>query len=180
MIPSTHRKVNRFKEIPMLSHQLTGHVVLVGIGATAVMDVWLLLLSRLGIPTTSFAMVGRWVGHFARGRFAHAAISKAVPIPFELGLGWLTHYAIGLAYAALLVAALGSSWLGQPTFVPALAVGALTVAAPWFVMQPAMGSGFMASKTPAPLKNCLRNLANHAVFGGGLYLAAAVVASLAA
>ena len=152
-----------------------GQIVLVGIGATAAMDAWLLLLARLGVPTTSFAMVGRWVGHFARGTFAHVAISKAAPIPFELSLGWLTHYVIGIAYAALLIAVQGAAWLEQPTFLPALVVGLVTVAAPWFVMQPAMGSGFLASKTPAPLKNCLRNLTNHAVFGAGLYLAAAVL-----
>lgn len=152
-----------------------GQIALVGIGATAAMDVWLLILARLGVPTTSFAMVGRWVGHVARGQFAHGAISKAAPIPFELGLGWLTHYLIGIAYAALLVAAQGTDWLAQPTLLPAVAVGVVTVAAPWFVMQPAMGSGFLASKTPAPLKNCLRNLANHAVFGAGLYLAAAAL-----
>ena len=152
-----------------------GQIALVGIGATAAMDAWLLLLARLGVPTTSFAMVGRWVGHFARGTFAHVAISKAAPIPFELSLGWLTHYVIGIAYAALLIAVQGAAWLEQPTFLPALVVGLVTVAAPWFVMQPAMGSGFLASKTPAPLKNCLRNLTNHAVFGAGLYLAAAVL-----
>ena len=56
----------------------------------------------------------------------------------------------------------------------------LTVAAPWFVMQPAMGAGVLALKTPAPLKNAFRNLANHAAFGAGLYLAAAVLATLAA
>jgi Protein of unknown function (DUF2938) len=156
------------------------HIALVGIGATALMDVWLLLLSRLGVPTTSFAMVGRWVGHFARGRFAHAAVAKADPIPFELGLGWLTHYAIGIAYAALLVALQGAAWLGQPTVLPALVFGAATVAAPWFVMQPAMGAGLLALKTPTPLKNCLRNLANHSVFGAGLYVAAAALAGLAA
>ena len=39
---------------------------------------------------------------------------------------------------------------------------------------------FLASKTPAPLKNAFRNLANHAAFGAGLYLAAAVLATLAA
>lgn len=159
----------------MPSLHLVGHIALVGIGATVVMDLWLLLLVRLGVPTTSFAMVGRWVGHFARGRFAHAAISKAASVPFELGLGWLTHYLIGIAYAALLVAARGPVWLEQPTLLPALALGVLTVAAPWFVMQPAMGSGVLASKTAAPLKNGLRNLANHAVFGTGLYLAAAAL-----
>lgn len=155
-------------------HKL-GQIALVGIGATATMDVWLLLLARLGVPTTSFAMVGRWVGHFAQGRFSHAGISRAAPVPFELSLGWLTHYVIGIAYAALLVAAQGTVWLAQPTPLPALAVGVVTVAAPWFVMQPAMGSGFLASKSPAPLKNCLRNLTNHAVFGAGLYLAAAAL-----
>ena len=31
------------------------------IGATALMDMWLWLLSRLGMPGTGFAMVGRWV-----------------------------------------------------------------------------------------------------------------------
>jgi hypothetical protein len=156
------------------------HIALVGIGATALMDLWLLLLSRLGVPTTSFAMVGRWVGHLARGRFAHAAIAKADPIPFELGLGWATHYAIGIAYAVLLVALQGAAWLAQPTFLPALVLGALTVAAPWFVMQPAMGAGFLALKTPTPLKNALRSLATHVVFGAGLYAAAIALAPRAA
>lgn len=156
------------------------HIALVGIGATALMDVWLLLLSRMGVPTTSFAMVGRWVGHFARGRFAHAAVSKADPVPFELGLGWLTHYAIGIAYAAMLVALQGTAWLERPTVLPALVFGVVTVVAPWFVMQPAMGAGFLALKTPTPLKNGLRSLANHLVFGAGLYGAAAALSVLAA
>lgn len=160
----------------MLSSSVIGHIAVVGIGATAVMDTWLALLSRLGVPTTSFALVGRWVGHLARGRLAHAAIAKAQPVAGELGLGWLTHYLIGIAFAGLLVAVQGTAWLARPTYLPALVVGVVTVAAPWFVMQPAMGSGVLASKTPAPLANCLRNLANHAVFGTGLFLAAAVLA----
>lgn len=156
------------------------HVALVGIGATALMDLWLLLLSRLGVPSSGFAMVGRWVGHFARGRFAHAAVAKAEPIRFELGLGWMTHYLVGIAYAALLVAWQGAAWLDRPTLLPSLAFGAVTVAAPWFVMQPAMGAGFVALKTPTPLKNSLRNLANHVVFGAGLYGAAVGLATVAA
>jgi hypothetical protein len=155
------------------------HIALVGIGATALMDLWLLLLSRLGVPTTSFAMVGRWVGHFAQGRFVHAAVAKTDPVPFELGLGWLTHYAIGIFYAALLVALQGTAWLERPTVLPALVFGSVTVAAPWFVMQPAMGAGFLALKTPTPLKNGLRSLVNHVIFGAGLYGAAAALALLA-
>lgn len=150
-------------------------VVLIGAGATAVMDVWLMFLKRKGVATGSFALIGRWVGHFARGQFAHVAISKAQPIRAELALGWLTHYAIGIAYAGLLVAIRGTQWVQQPSLLPALAFGVSTVIAPLFVMQPAMGAGFAASKTPTPLTNCLRSLANHAVFGVGLYLTALVV-----
>lgn len=150
--------------------------MLIGIGATAVMDAWLLLLKRLGVPTLNFAFIGRWVGHLFRGQFAHAAIAKAVPIRGELAWGWLTHYAVGMAFATVLVGIQGTDWVRSPTLLPALAVGVCTVAAPLLVMQPAMGSGFAASRTPTPLKNCLRSLANHTVFGFGLYLSALAIA----
>lgn len=153
-------------------------VALVGIGATAVMDLWLILLSRLGLPSSGFGMVGRWVGHFAQGRFVHAGIARSQPLRHEHALGWMTHYAVGILYAALLVTVVGEGWIVQPTPMPAVVFGVLTVAAPWFVMQPAMGAGFMANKSPAPLKNRLRSLANHTVFGAGLYLAAAALASI--
>lgn len=150
--------------------------MLIGIGATAVMDAWLLLLRRLGIPTLNFAFIGRWVGHLLRGRFFHAAIAKATPIRGELAWGWLTHYAVGVAFATVLIGIQGAQWIYSPTLLPALAVGISTVAAPLLVMQPAMGSGFAASRTPTPVKNCLRSLANHTVFGLGLYLCAQVIA----
>src|SRR5690606_36718479 len=82
---------------------------------------------------------------------------------------------IGMAFAGLLVAIQGTAWLERPTYQPALVFGVATVAAPWPVMQPAMGAGFAAAKTPSPLANRLRSLANHVVFGTGLYLAAAVL-----
>lgn len=160
----------------MSSPTLVFQTILVGVLATAVMDAWLWLLQRLGVPTAGFAMVGRWVGHMARGRLMHAAIARAAPVRFELALGWLTHYLIGIAYAVLLVALCGADWLAQPSWPAALVFGLATVAAPWFVMQPAMGAGVLALKTPTPLKNALRSLANHAVFGTGLYFAATAIA----
>jgi hypothetical protein len=45
----------------MLHPHVVAQIVVVGIGATAVMDAWLALLVRMGVPTTSFALVGRWV-----------------------------------------------------------------------------------------------------------------------
>ena len=155
----------------------TLRIVLIGIGATAVMDLWLLALGRFGVPTLNFAYIGRWAGHFARGRFFHAAIARAEPVSGELALGWLVHYGIGIAFAALLVLAEGADWAHRPTLIPAVLVGVITVLAPLLVMQPAMGAGIASSRTPTPLKNCLRSLANHTVFGIGLYLSATVVAS---
>lgn len=152
--------------------------VFIGIGATALMDAWLSVLKSAGVPTLNFAMIGRWVGHLLHGKVAHAAIAKSQPIRGELALGWLTHYAIGVVFAGLLVASQGAGWMREPSLLPAIVVGMLTVTAPLFVMQPAMGAGFAASKTPTPLKNCIRSLANHTVFGLGLYLSAVAVARI--
>jgi len=159
----------------MVLLQDIARVVLIGIGATAVMDVWLMLLNRLGVPTLNFAFIGRWVGHLARGRFAHQAIAKALPIPAEVPLGWVTHYAVGIGFAGVLISIEGLDWVRHPTLLPAVAVGLGTVVVPLFVMQPAMGAGVAGTRTSAPLKNCLRSVANHSVFGAGLFLAAVLV-----
>jgi hypothetical protein len=150
----------------------------VGIGATLVLDAWLILLKQLGVPTLNFALVGRWVAHAVRGRIFQPAIARAAPVRGELALGWFAHYAIGIAFAAVLIGVQGSSWTQEPSLLPALIVGICTAAAPLFVMQPAMGGGFAASKTPTPLKNCIRSLVNHTVFGFGLYVSAVIADSL--
>jgi hypothetical protein len=166
----------------MTSLQDFARIAVIGIGATAVMDVWVLLLKRMGVQTLDFRFIGRWVGHLFHGQLVHAAIRQSPRIPGETAWGWLTHYAVGIAFAGLLVFVQdmqGIAWTQGPSLLPAIAVGMSTVLAPLFVMQPAMGSGFAASKTPTPLKNCLRSLANHTVFGLGLYASAVVVAPIA-
>jgi Protein of unknown function (DUF2938) len=154
--------------------------VAIGVGATAVMDLWLLALKHSGVPTLDFALLGRWVGHVFHGQVAHDAIRRARPIAGELGLGWLTHYAVGIVFAGLLVVLQGAAWLDDPAVLPALAWGLATAAVPLFLLQPAMGAGIASSRTAAPLTNSLRSLANHAVFGLGLYLSAAALARWAA
>lgn len=151
-------------------------VIAVGCGATAVMDLWLLLVRRLGVPTLDFALLGRWFGHAVQGRLAHTSIARAPAIAGERALGWLAHYLTGVAFAGLLVLLMGAGWLTTPRPGPALGFGLFTVLAPWLILQPAMGAGFFASRTPTPFANAVRNLANHAVFGAGLYLAASGLA----
>ncbi|MFO1312282.1 MAG: DUF2938 domain-containing protein [Burkholderiales bacterium] len=151
------------------------HVALIGAGATALMDLGLAAQKRMGVKTLDFALVGRWIGNMARGEFVHEAITGARAVPGERALGWIAHYAVGIAFAGLLVALTGPEWLRNPGPVPALALGISTVAAPLFVVQPAMGAGFAARRTPSPVKSCMRSLFNHIVFGAGLYAAAAVI-----
>ena len=83
-----------------MTSQDTLMIILVGCGATLVMDAWLLLLKRFGVQTLNFAFIGRWFGHLLRGRCMHPSIGKASPIPNELLLGWLVDYAVGIGFAA--------------------------------------------------------------------------------
>jgi hypothetical protein len=89
-----------------------------------------------------------------------------------LWIGWLAHYSIGVTFAALLLGVSGPGWARNPTLIPALILGIATVAAPWFVLQPAMGAGIASSKTARPLFNSVKSMITHFVFGVGLYLAA--------
>lgn len=144
--------------------------IVIGSGATAVMDVWGVIRKRLiGIPPADYAMVGRWLGHMTRGTFRHDRIAAAAPMPGERAIGWIAHYATGIVFAAGLIWIVGFEWLRQPTLVPALAFGIATVAAPFLLMQPGMGAGVAASRTPKPWSARLQSLITHAVFGFGLW-----------
>lgn len=151
-------------------------VVCIGIGATLVMDLWGLVRKRLlGVPPLDYALVGRWVGHMAHGKFRHDRIAAASPMPGELVLGWVVHYLTGVVFAAMLVWIVGLEWLRNPTFVPALGFGLATVIVPFLLMQPAMGAGIAASRTPNPTSARLQSLITHAVFGTGLWAAGCIV-----
>jgi hypothetical protein len=153
--------------------------VLIGVGASALMDAWSLLLRRgFNIPTLDYALLGRWIGHFPQGRLFHKRIGAAEPVAGERPLGWLAHYSIGITFSLLLLAIWGLDWARSPTLWPALLVGLGTIVAPWFVMQPAMGAGIAGSRTPSPRATRLRNLGTHAVYGAGLYLAAVALSIL--
>ena len=158
----------------------SGVPFVIGVAGSALMDVWSAVLRRrFGIPTLDYRLLGRWIGHVPKGRFFHERIGASEQVPGEQALGWLAHYAIGVMFAFLLLAICGGAWLAAPTIWPALAVGIGTVVAPWFVMQPAMGLGVAAAKSPRPSATRLRNLATHAVYGVGLYASAAVLTVIA-
>lgn len=159
--------------------EMAFRIFLVGVGATLVMDLWGWLLRRVyGVSGLDYRLVGRWLGHMPRGQFRHDGIGRAPAVRAEALIGWAAHYGIGIAFAFGLASAAGAGWLQQPTLVPAVIVGLVTVALPYFVMQPAFGMGIAGSRTPDPTAARLRSLITHLVFGTGLYLAARLVAAV--
>ena len=153
----------------------------VGVGATVCMDAWALLRRKLfGKPLPNYRFVGRWLAHLVRGRFRHASIAASAPVRNEALIVWTAHYLIGCAFAGLLIALVGPAWLHRPTLAPALAVGIGTVAAPLLILQPGMGAGLAARRTPDPNAARLQSLVNHAVFGAGLYAAGRLASALVA
>lgn len=153
--------------------------IVVGIGATVVMDLWNLFLKHtFGILSLNYCFLGRWLSHMPEGAFRHASIAAAPEKTLECTIGWAAHYTIGTVLAVAFVAMASGEWLARPTLLPALMYGIGTVVFPFFLMQPSLGLGIAASRTPNPAQARLKSFATHAVFGLGLYLCALAVSHL--
>ena len=150
--------------------------VLVGLGATLLIDLWALFLRRaFSIPSLNYCLLGRWVLYIPGGKIVHESITATPQKPHECIVGWIAHYMIGVTFALLFVLLASGSWLARPTLLPALAFGIATVLVPFFTMQPSFGLGVAASKTPHPNRARLKSLMTHSVFGVGLYVSAYVL-----
>lgn len=142
-----------------------------GTGATAFMDIVAWGRRRVfGTPSLDYALVGRWLGHLARGTVVHRPISGSAPIRAEAALGWTFHYLTGVVYALMFMVLAGLDWLERPTLLPALVFGVVTVLAPFLVLQPGLGAGIAARTTPQPNIARCRSLVAHASFGIGLWV----------
>lgn len=145
--------------------------VAIGIGATLVMDLWNLLLKRaFSIPSLNYCLLGRWLRHMPDGTFRHASIAASPRRSLECPVGWIAHYTIGVVFALVFVMSASGDWLARPTVLPALLYGIATVVFPFFVMQPSLGLGVAASRTPNPTQARLKSLVTHSIFGVGLYV----------
>ena len=150
--------------------------IAIGIGASLLMDLWNLFLKRaFGIPSLSYCMLGRWIGHMPSGKVRHASIAAAPPVRGECTIGPIAHYSIGAVLGVGFLLIVSPAWLARPTILPALAYGIVTVVFPFFVMQPAFGLGVASAKTPHPAWARMKSLMTHTVFGVGLYVGWAVL-----
>src|SRR4051794_17682270 len=153
----------------MLSLILQG--ALLGLGANLLFDLWgRFVVARLpGQGKPNWAPVGRWFRHLPRGRVFHDDIAAAEPSEHDVAVGWAGHYVIGILYGIAFALLAGPGWMAAPRLLPALLFGLATLAFGWFLLQPGMGLGVAASRTPNPTRARLLSLAAHAVFGFGLW-----------
>ena len=158
----------------MIALMLQG--ALLGIGANVLFDLWQRGLAlATGGPPPNWAPIGRWFWHLRDGKVFHDDIGKAAPYARELALGWIGHYAIGVVYGVVFALIVGPGWLAAPRLLPAWIFGLVTVGFGWFLLQPGLGMGWAASRTPNPARVRLLNLAGHTVFGLGLWLTALLI-----
>lgn len=144
--------------------------ILIGIGATIIMDLWALILAAMpGQARPNWGLVGRWFWHLRHGQIFHDDISDAKPYKHEVALGWIGHYAVGILYGVIFAIYGGAEWLADPVFLPVWIFGILTVSAGWFLLQPGLGIGWAASKLPNARNVRLLNLIAHTFFALGMY-----------
>ncbi|KPD13107.1 DUF2938 family protein [Phaeobacter sp. 11ANDIMAR09] len=151
----------------------------VGVSATLFMDgvAWL-RAGLLGQRGLDWALVGRWLGHLARGQLVLPSAQAASPVPFERALGWSFHYGVGVGLAGLLWWLLPQEGLDQPPLLLCVGFDLATVLLPMLTLQPGLGMGLAARRAPQPWLARRRSLQTHLTFGVGLYLGAELVAQL--
>ena len=148
-------------------------ILLTGLLATLIMDGWSLARRYLfAVPSLNYALVGRWILWMSKGRYFHPPIHDTPAVKGETFTGWAVHYLTGMAFAFIPLLWRGQQWPEHPDLLSAVISGLLSLMAPFFIMQPALGWGIAASKTPVPGKARLNSAVTHLVYGLGLYLAA--------
>ena len=162
-----------WKCIPIAFLREGFEIITAGIVATLATDLWLRLLQTLvGVSAANWGLVGRWVAWIPRGVFIHRPITATPQVRGETAIGWVFHYVVGIAYAALYLAIMKLGLNSEPTLFSAFAFAIVLLVAPWFILQPALGFGFIAAHLPNRAAVRAINVSVHAIFGLGLYLGA--------
>lgn len=150
-------------------------IIAIGIGATLLVDLWGYVQSLFKIKSLDYRFVGRWIAGFPNGKFRHENIIKSPSIRGELLLGWTAHYLIGITFSFLLIILFGTNWIDKPEISSALSTGIISLLAPLFIMQPALGFGIGSSKLPNPNLRRFKSFLTHLIYGFGLYLSALLI-----
>tara|TARA_B100001057_G_C22494263_1_gene811436 strand:+ start:177 stop:662 length:486 start_codon:yes stop_codon:yes gene_type:complete len=141
-------------------------IVIVGVGACVVFDVWQRIFHWLtGIPPSNWAVVGRWaIGLLTNGRLKLQDFEVEPDRRIELSVGWFVHYGIAILYSMIFLLLMRASIL-VAGFADGLLFGMVSVVVPWFFFLPCLGKGIMGRQTPNPLLVCTLALMMHSIFG---------------
>ncbi|CBJ35905.1 DUF2938 family protein [Ralstonia solanacearum] len=145
--------------------------LIVGIGSTAMLDVWALLVERAtSIPRTNWGIVGRWLLGVRKGRFVLDSTDSYASTVKERTVGWFFHYLIGIAYAAALIIFWKLDYIATPTILPAVIVGVVVSSlAGLMILLPGLGAGFFGSKLPNQFAIFVYVIVAHIIFAAGQY-----------
>ena len=141
-------------------------IVIVGVGACVVFDVWQSIFQRLtGIPPSNWAIVGRWtIGLLTSGQLMVRDLELRPNRRNELGVGWFVHYVIAVVYATIFMLMMRVN-IFAAGFADGLLFGVFSVVIPWLFFLPCLGKGVMGRLTPNPLLVCALALMMHSIFG---------------
>ncbi|MCP4599907.1 MAG: DUF2938 domain-containing protein [Proteobacteria bacterium] len=147
-------------------------MILMGVFATFVMDLFAVFLGKLKIINQQLEpeVVGRWSLYMLKGKFIHADIYKTPALKNEKLGAFCSHYLIGIALAGIyLFIELIEPTIRAQIWMP-LIFGLATVLLPWLWLYPSIGIGFFASKAPKRSPYIIASFVNHADFGLGLMI----------
>ena len=141
-------------------------IVIVGVGACIVFDVWQRIFQRFtGTPPSDWALVGRWtIGLVTSGQLVVRDLEFRQNRRNEMGVGWFVHYGIAVLYAAIYMLLMRANIL-DAEFADGLLFGVVSVVVPWLFFLPCLGKGIMGRLTPNPQLVCALALMMHSIFG---------------
>ena len=161
----------------VISKMLIMQIVIVGVIACAIFDLWQRVFQKLtAIPPSDWAMVGRWsLGLMTMGQLIARDLESQAEWKNERAVGWLVHYGVAVGYAAVYAWLMHTTIL-QAGLVDGLIFGVISVAVPWFLFLPCLGKGMLARLTPNPPLVCGLALMMHSLFGVSIGLGFAAFA----
>ena len=147
-------------------------MILMGIWATAVMDILAIIFGKLHIirPRIGPEIIGRWSLYMLKGKFFHKDINNTPALPNEILASWISHYLIGIVLAGIYLFIKMHYPIIVSEFWMAFIFGILTILLPWLWLFPSIGIGFLASKMPSKSPYIFTGFINHTDFGLGLAL----------
>ena len=144
-------------------------VLIIGIGATIIMDLWGIALALISHSSYEWSTAGRMIGYLLRGEWLwHDGIMRAA-LPHENILGWITHYTIGILYALFYVIFCNDGFHQKADFLKSLSFAWFLMIFPLGMLAPITGNGFFNLETHTPLINLIHTFFSHSCFGIGLW-----------